>query len=140
MKRFTAILVALVAMFTFAGEANAQSRNDVVIPYEHLSLDASFKQFKKASKVNQIEILTYLVSRANEEYLKCTTLDDLYTVKENLETIKFYNRYAKQASIAVANAIRKLDRDIIQTEAEIKGISHIDRGTSASYIDRGQDE
>ena len=140
MKKILLFLVAVLFSGISVCSAQSWNRNDVLIPLDMIHTDAAFKQFKKASKVNQIEILTYLVSRANEEYLKCTTLDDLYTVKENLETIKFYNRYAKQASIAVANAIRKLDRDIIQTEAEIKGISHIERGTSASYIDRGQDE
>ena len=122
MKRFTAIMVAIAAMFM----ASCATYNDVVVTYEQLPLDASFKQFKKATKTNQIEILNYLVSRANEEYLKCKTIDDLYNVKEGLNMIKFYNNEAKQKSIAVTNAIRKLDSEILQTEAIYKNESYVD--------------
>lgn len=136
MKRIIAIAIA--ALFIFAGDANAQSRNDVIVPYEQLALDASFKQFKKASKANQIEILNYLVARANEEYLKCKNIDDLYNVKEGLNMIKFYNNEAKQKSIAVTNAIRKLDSEILQTEAIYKNESYVD-ASRTNYQNKGQE-
>ena len=136
MKRIIAIAIA--ALFIFAGDANAQSRNDVIVPYEQLALDASFKQFQKASKANQIEILNYLVSRANEEYLKCKNIDDLYNVKEGLNMIKFYNNEAKQKSIAVTNAIRKLDSEILQTEAIYKNESYVD-ASRTNYQNKGQE-
>ena len=134
MKRFTAIMVAIAAMFM----ASCATYNDVVVTYEQLPLDASFKQFKKATKTNQIEILNYLVSRANEEYLKCKTIDDLYNVKESLNMIKFYNNEAKQKSIAVTNAIRKLDRLIIDAEREYKGVKGVDTNTT-EYSGWGQE-
>ena len=134
MKRFTAIMVAIAAMFM----ASCATYNDVVVTYEQLPLDASFKQFKKATKTNQIEILNYLVSRANEEYLKCKTIDDLYNVKEGLNMIKFYNNEAKQKSIAVTNAIRKLDSEILQTEAIYKKESYVD-ASRTNYQNKGQE-
>ena len=134
MKRFTAIMVAIAAMFM----ASCATYNDVVVTYEQLPLDASFKQFKKATKTNQIEILNYLVSRANEEYLKCKTIDDLYNVKEGLNMIKFYNNEAKQKSIAVTNAIRKLDSEILQTEAIYKNESYVD-ASRTNYQNKGQE-
>lgn len=134
MKRFTAIMVAIAAMFM----ASCATYNDIVVTYEQLPLDASFKQFKKATKTNQIEILNYLVSRANEEYLKCKTIDDLYNVKESLNMIKFYNNEAKQKSIAVTNAIRKLDSEILQTEAIYKNESYVD-ASRTNYQNKGQE-
>ena len=134
MKRFTAIMVAIAAMFM----ASCATYNDVVVTYEQLPLDASFKQFKKATKTNQIEILNYLVTRANEEYLKCKTIDDLYNVKEGLNMIKFYNNEAKQKSIAVTNAIRKLDSEILQTEAIYKNESYVD-ASRTNYQNKGQE-
>ena len=74
MKRIlTIVVVALIAAIILPVSATAGplKRNDVHISYEQISTDASFKQFKKATKSNQIEILHFLVSRANEEYLKC---------------------------------------------------------------------
>jgi len=127
-------MVAIAAMFM----ASCATYNDVVVTYEQLPLDASFKQFKKATKTNQIEILNYLVSRANEEYLKCKTIDDLYNVKEGLNMIKFYNNEAKQKSIAVTNAIRKLDSEILQTEAIYKKESYVD-ASRTNYQNKGQE-
>jgi hypothetical protein len=142
MKRIlTIVVVALIAAIILPVSATAgplKKRNDVHLSYEQISTDASFKQFKKATKSNQIEILHFLVSRANEEYLKCQTIEDLYNVKEQLDIIKFYNETAKQKSIAVTNAIRKLDNQITQSEAEYKKEVIIE-GTRTHYRDRGQE-
>ena len=140
MKRIiTMVAVAVATLFiSSCATAGVITRNDVHISYEQISTDASFKQFKKATKANQIEILNFLVSRANEEYLKCETIDDLYNVKEQLDIIKFYNETAKQKSIAVTNAIRKLDNQITQSEAEYKKEVIIE-GTRTHYRDRGQE-
>ena len=140
MKRIiTMVAVAVATLFlSSCATAGVITRNDVHISYEQISTDASFKQFKKATKANQIEILNFLVSRANEEYLKCETIDDLYNVKEQLDIIKFYNNNAKQKSISVTNAIRKLDTQITQAEADYKKEVWIE-GTRTQYQDRGQD-
>ena len=140
MKRIiTMVAVAVATLFiSSCATAGVITRNDVHISYEQISTDASFKQFKKATKANQIEILNFLVSRANEEYLKCETIDDLYNVKEQLDIIKFYNNNAKQKSISVTNAIRKLDTQITQAEAEYKKEVVID-GTRDYYRDHGHE-
>jgi hypothetical protein len=140
MKRIiTMVAVAVATLFiSSCATAGVITRNDVHISYEQISTDASFKQFKKATKANQIEILNFLVSRANEEYLKCETIDDLYSVKEQLDIIKFYNNNAKQKSISVTNAIRKLDTQITQAEADYKKEVVIE-GTRDYYRDHGQE-
>lgn len=138
MKKIITILATAIVACMFASESFAQLRKDVVITPEQSHLDASFKQFKKANKTNQIEILNYLVDCANEAYLECKTIDDLYEVKEQMNIIKFYNSHAKQNSITVTNAIRKLDHKITQTEAEYKKAKVIEN-TRTFYQDYGQE-
>jgi hypothetical protein len=138
MKKFLSIVALTLGLLMVFDSCAVGRRKDVVIAYEQLSADASFKQFKKATKTNQIEILTALVRRANEEYLKCQTIDDLYELKEQLDLIKFYNENADQKSITVTNDIRKLDNSITQTEAEFKGQKVIE-GNRTLYRDRGQE-
>lgn len=139
MKRIiTMVAISIAALLISVDSAAMGPRNDVHIAYEQISTDASFKQFKKATKANQIEILNFLVSRANEEYLECETIDDLYEVKEQLNIIKFYNNAAKQKSISVTNAIRKLDTQITQAEADYKKKVIIE-GSRTEYRDQGQE-
>ena len=138
MKRIITIIATAIVACAFASESFAQLRKDVVITPDQAHLDASFKQFKKASKTNQIEILTYLVECANEAYLECKTIEDLYEVKEQVNVIKFYNGQAKQNSITITNSIRKLDHKITQTEAEYKKTKVIE-GTRTFYQNYGQE-
>ena len=138
MKRFISLAALAIGLLMIFDSCAIGRRKDVVIAYEQLNADASYKQFKKATKTNQIEILTALVRRANDEYLKCQTIDDLYAVKEQLDLIKFYNENADQKSITVTNDIRKLDNSITQSEAEFKGEKVIE-GSRTIYRDRGQE-
>ena len=138
MKRFISLVALAIGLLMIFDSCAIGRRKDVVIAYEQLNADASYKQFKKATKTNQIEILTALVRRANDEYLKCQTIDDLYAVKEQLDLIKFYNENADQKSITVTNDIRKLDNSITQSEAEFKGEKVIE-GSRTIYRDRGQE-
>lgn len=123
MKRIITIIVAIVAACAFSSNADAQilqKRTNVYISYEMLTSDASFRQFDKARKDNQIEILNYLIAQAQKKYVECETIEQLYDVKEHLELIKLYNNSAKQKSISVTNSLRSLENKIIQTEAEYK--------------------
>lgn len=140
MKKIITIIAVAMAAFAFSFDASAQNkRGDVFISYDMLTSDASFRQFKKAKKSNQIEILNYLVDQAKEKYLECETIEQLYDVKERLDLIKFYNSNATQKSISITNAIRTLENKIIQTEAEYKNEVVI-RSERDDYQDKGQDD
>lgn len=139
MKRFIAIIIAAVAMFAFTESAAAQSRNDVVLSYDQITMDASFNQFMEATAQNQTEILNYLISCAREAYYKCKTIEDLYEVKEQLDIISFYNDNAYTKSISVTSGIRKLRNEIIQTEAEYKNTVVIQTEKKHSYENKGQE-
>lgn len=142
MKKFISVVAFVIASFlVFDSCASAQigRKKDVVIVYEQLSLDASFKQFKKATKACQLENLNNLMARANEEYYKCKTIEDVYKLRDQLELIKFYNNNADQKSISVTNAIVTLDRKIVDVEAAYKEEKVIHLGGREYYSGRGQD-
>lgn len=138
MKRIISIVIVIAAC-VLSFSAQAQSHKDVHISYEQIVTDASLKQFLKASKINQIEILNFLVDAANEAYLKCETIEELYEVKEKLAIIKHYNNSAKQSSMPVTHAIRVLDNKITRTEIEYKGGNIIIENSVSNYSNRGQE-
>ena len=119
MKRIVTLMIVGLFMFGFSAHASG-FRKDVVIAWDQLGLDASFKQFKKANKINQQEILTALLARANEEYYKCKSIEEIYDLRDKLQIIRFYNERAKQEFITVTNGINKLNRKLIDVEAKYK--------------------
>lgn len=137
MKKFFVICLAF-AMTTICFASCGVARKDVHLAYNQITTDASFKQFLKATKVNQIEILNFLVKEANQAYLDCETIEELYDVKEHLEIIKHFNNNAKQKSMSVTHDIRVLDNKITQTEAEYKKDIVIE-GSRTDYWNKGQE-
>lgn len=138
MKRIIPIIISVMVIM-LSSCANMMCNNDVIISYNALSLDSSYKQFKKACKANQIEILRYLLDCAEEEFDEQSNLKELLSVKENMRIIKFYNSKAKQNSIYITNVIRELSTDILEEEAKYRGVSSVD-GELPQYVDKGQDE
>lgn len=122
MKKLIALFVILSASIFMCDNSSAQIfwRKDVFISYDNLGTDAAYKQFLKARKQNQLEILTHLVEQAEAEYKKCESIEDLYEVKENVEIIKFWIKDADQGFIAIQRKLRVLDRNIDDTIAEVK--------------------
>ena len=141
MKRIIALVLILSASVFMSDICSAQIfRKDVFISYENLNTDAAYKQFLKARKMNQSEILTHLVDQAEAEYKKCETIDDLYSVKENLEIIKFWMSHADQKFIAITTRVRTLDRKVDDTIAEVKNQTVIQlQGSSTGYGGWGQE-
>lgn len=137
MKKFFVICLAF-AMTTICFASCGVARKDVHLAYNQITTDASFKQFLKATKVNQIEILNFLVKEANQAYLDCETIEELYDVKEHLQIIKHFNNNAKQKSMSVTHEIRVLDNKITQTEAEYKKDIVIE-GSRTDYWNKGQE-
>ena len=139
-KLFYFLTIALTFLsLTDCAASQLGRRKDVVIVYEQLSSDASFKQFKKATKACQLENLTALLARANEEYFKCKTIEDVYKLRDQLELIKFYNNNADQKSITITNGIVSLDRKITDVIAEYKDVKILHLGSREYYSGRGQE-
>lgn len=141
MKKFTiAVVLLFVGLMAFDSCASGWGRKDVFISYDQLGTDAAYKQFRKANKQNQAEILNNLVDQAESEYKHCESVDDLYEVKENLEIIKFWINHADQKYIAITKRIRTLDRNIDDTIAEVKKQTVIQmQGGATGYSGWGQE-
>lgn len=135
-----ALMLSIIGVIALESCGAARGRKDVVITYEQLGTDAAYKQFRKADKQNQSEILTYLMDQAEKKYKECETVEDLYDVKENLEIIKFWINRADQKFISITKRIRSLDRNIDETIAEVKKQTVIQvQGSQTGYSGYGQE-
>ncbi len=139
MKRILTIILAVAFALSTSGTASAQMlRKDVTVNLSEIHLDASFKQFKKADKTNQSEVLTELLRQANVAYVECETIEEVYELKELVALIQRYQDSAKQSFMSVQHQINTLNTKINKTIRKYEG------GTSdfnnKEYQDRGQDE
>ncbi len=140
MKKIITLLVAAVVSVATVSEANAAvfGRNDVKINLNEITTDAAMKQFKKASKTNQSEIMTELMKQANEAYLDCETIEEVYEVRELLTIIRRYMASGKQSFMSVQYSINTLSSKIQKTIADYEGSTLI-RIDESGYHDFGQD-
>ena len=141
-KLFTLIAVAVTMMFGL--NAFAQGKADVSIQYDQLNSDASMKRFKSAKWDNQLEILNYLLRKADDAYYACKTIDDVYDLREHLVLIqKYYNvrrNPSKNQSIVFESDLRKMDRKITKLENKLLGRTYIMEGLQQGYSDVNVDE
>lgn len=142
MKKTLMALVAFVLVCVCSIDADARGKKpqafrkrNVVVQYEDITHDGALRQFDKAKWETQREILIGLVDSAEKAYLNCRTIEDLYEVKDMCEIIKHYLNKAddRAHSITVTNALKVLDRKIIQTEAEYKKAKVITRTQNVDY-------
>ncbi len=134
------LLLFVTVLFAGFSSCSAQSwtRNDVLIPLNMVHTDAAFKQFKKASKMNQAEIVSELLSQANKAYVDCETIDEIRELRENVILIKRYLSSGKQAFMSSQKEYNILYNKINKT------IREYEKGTTlyletGSYDDFGQD-
>lgn len=135
MKKFLSVVV-LAIVFVFA--ASAQNRNDVTLTLQQIHTDAAFKQFKKSSKQNQLEILTELIRQANKEYSTCKTIDEVYDLRESVVLIERYLASGKQGFMSIQKDYNILYNRINKTIRVHEGGTTVYR-EAAGYRDFGQD-
>lgn len=141
-KIFTIAAVALTMLFGY--DANAQ-KDDYVIQYDQLTLDASMRRFKKAKWSNQLEILNYLLRKADEAYYNCKNIDDVYDLREHLILIQKYYDIAKEQkrsnrSIVFESDMRKMDRKISKLEHSIQNKTFIMDNLHQSYSETNDEQ
>ncbi len=139
MKKIITILIALVVMSaTFS--ACGIARKDVMINLTELRTDAAMKQFKKAKKQNQLEILTELVRQANLAYEKAETIEDMYELRDQLTAIHRYVVSAKQSFMSVQSDLNSLTSRVNRTIREFEGGTTVyHRGDTPGLYDFGQE-
>lgn len=138
-KFFTIAFVALAMVFGYDATAD---KDDYVIQYDQLTLDASMRRFKKAKWSNQLEILNYLLRKADEAYYNCKTIDDVYDLREHLILIQKYYDIAKKKgnSIVFESDMRKMDRKILKLEHSIQNKTFIMDGLHQTYSETNEEQ
>jgi hypothetical protein len=90
------LLVCMTVLMVVTCAAQGFGRRAVAIPFELIHTDAAFRQFKKAKKATQAEILNEFLRQANEEYKACETIDEVRDLREDVVLIQRYLYSGKQ--------------------------------------------
>ena len=138
MKKLLLLLTAVLLTASFMPTSAQMGRNDVLIPLDMIHTDAAFKQFKKATKMNQSEIINEFLRQANQQYVECETIDEIRDLRENVLLINRYLVSGKQGFMSAQKEYNILFNKINKT------IREYEKGTTlyletGSYDDFGQD-
>lgn len=94
MKKVLLLLAtAVVAVSCAVGYAGGTA---TAIPLNLIHTDGAFRQFKWASKVTQTEIINEFLRQANASYKKCTDIEEVRELRENVVLIDRYIKSAKR--------------------------------------------
>lgn len=139
MKKILLTLAAVITVLAASIECAAQmGRKDVAIPLDMIHLDASFKQFKKATKMNQLEIITEFIRQANDEYAKCDTIEEVRDLREDVVLINRYLASGKQSFMSAQKDYNILYNKINKTIREYEGGTTV-YSESTGFYDFGQE-
>ena len=138
MKKILFALIAIFFAYTAMTSCAAQNRKDVTLPLDLIHTDAAFKQFKKANKMNQLEIINEFIRQANAEYKACETIEDLRVLRERVTLIKRYLVSGKQGFMSAT-----MDYNLLYNKIN-KSIRDYEDGTTiytetGGYYDFGQE-
>lgn len=136
MKKYLLIFMAAFTLMSCA--AQGFGRKDVSIPLELIHTDAAIKQYKKATKMNQMEIINEFIRQANAKYKACKTIDEVRDLRENVVLIKRYIISGKQSFMSAQKDYNILYNKINKTIKEYEGgttLYHEDEG----FYDFGQE-
>ncbi len=144
MKRIISLLLAVIviAMSSSCGPTSGigLGRKDVIFSLNEIATDAAMKQFKKARKHNQSEILSELLRQANEVYEGCQTIEDVYRLKERLDIVARYIASGKQSFMSAQFALNTLSTKVNNTIREYEGGTTVyNRSDIRGYWDFGQE-
>ena len=138
MKKILLLLTAVLLTASFMPTSAQMGRNDVLIPLDMIHTDAAFKQFKKATKMNQSEIINEFLRQANQQYVECETIEEIRDLRENVLLINRYLVSGKQGFMSAQKEYNILFNKINKT------IREYEKGTTlyletGGYHDFGQD-
>lgn len=126
MKKFLVILVAVFATLSTTS-CGALGRKDVHINLNEIHSNAMHKQFIKANKLNQLEIMQRLAKQANDAYYAADSIDELYALRQDVNTLltKYMLRMNKESMGEIEYTLNllnsKIDRSIRDAEGDKTG-------------------
>lgn len=105
MKKILFILVAFIMAATVSSCGSYV--NAVHINLSDIHSNAMHKQFMKANKLNQLEIMQRLSRQASDAYYASETLDQLYALRQDVNTLltKYAFRMNKESMGEIENAL-----------------------------------
>lgn len=132
------ILLICMTLMLVSCAAQGWGRKDVLIPLDQIHTDAAIKQFKKATKMNQMEIINEFLRQANDQYKECKTIDDVRDLRENVRLIDRYIASGKQSFMSAQKEYNLLYNKITKTIREYEGGTTVYNETGGFY-DFGQE-
>ena len=139
MKKILSVVVLAIAFIALATPCSAQTwRKDVSLTLQEIHTDAAIKQYKKASKQNQLEILTELLKQANKAYKNCKNIDEVYELRESVVLIERYLASGKQSFMSIQKDYNILYNKINKTIRVHEGGTTVYHETGG-YRDFGQE-
>ena len=135
------IVIALLSFFAYTvmPVCDAQRKKDVFIPLDLIHTDAAFKQFKRASRMNQYEILSDFIRQGNERYLLCENMNDLKVLREHVSHIDKYMKSARQSYVSLQMEHKLLWHKIAKSREPYVGEIPVGIDVLSEYSDFGQD-
>lgn len=126
--------MATVALILSANDSAAQmTGTSIIIPFDLIDTDAALKQFKRASKMNQLEIINNFLQEANAQYKACKDIDEIRELRENVALINRYIASGKQSFMSVQKEYNILYNKINKSIREYEGGSTVYSETGGFY-------
>ena len=110
----------------------------VAATLDQIHTDAAIKQFKKANKMNQAEILNEFLRQANAEYKKCETIEEIRDLRENVVLINRYLASGKQSFMSAQKDYNILYNKINKTIRDYEGGTTV-YNEAGGFYDFGQE-
>lgn len=134
MKKLLIILVAVFA--TLSAVSCSANRNDVHINLNEIHSNAMHKQFMKAGKLNQLQIMQHLYRQANDAYYAAENLDQLYVLREDVKVlqIKYIQMMNKESMGEIENDLNNLQTKITRTIRDAENDNHGTHGGSTYSV------
>ena len=131
-------LLCMTALMLVSCAAQGWGRKDVIIPLDQIHTDAAIKQFKKATKMNQMEIINEFLRQANDQYKNCKTIEEVRDLRENVRLIDRYIASGKQGFLSAQKEYNLLFNKITKTIKTYEGGQTVYNETGGFY-DFGQE-
>ena len=127
-------MVALLAVVSIS--ACGLGRKDVHINLNEIHSNAMHKQFIKANKLNQLEIMQRLSKQANDAYYAADSLDELYALRQDVNTLllKYVRSMNKESMGEIEYALNLLNSKIDRSIREAEGDSIGTRGVNTYSV------
>lgn len=139
MKRLLIILAAVIATVS-ASSCAALGRKDVHINLPDIHQNAMHKQYMKANKLNQLEIMQHLYRQANDAYYAAETVDQLYALREDVNALLniYLAKMSKESMGDIQKQLNLLNTRINRSISAVEGDKGGEKGSS-SYRVFGQE-